>query len=231
VRTEEDAWALTPGQTRRLSERLAEVLAAIHAVDYERAGLGDFGRPEGYMARQLERWGQQWERSKTAELPAYDRLVTRLRERLPARSASTLVHGDYRLDNTLVRLSPDPDILAVVDWEMSTLGDPLADLGLTLTYWQDPGDEERAAIPVAAGVTVAPGFLTARGFAAHYAKVSGADLSDLDFYVAFGNYKLAVIVAGIHARFKQGKTVGEGFEAIGAAVPTLVERALRALGD
>ncbi|WP_329429020.1 phosphotransferase family protein [Streptosporangium sp. NBC_01495] len=230
VRTREDAQGLTPGQTRRLSERLAEVLAEIHAIDYEEAGLGDFGRPEGYMARQLERWGQQWERSKTAELPAYDRLVARLRERLPARSASTLVHGDYRLDNTLVRLSPDPDILAVVDWEMSTLGDPLADLGLTLTYWQDPGDEERASVPVAAGVTVAPGFLTAREFAAHYAKVSGADLSDLDFYVAFGNYKLAVIVEGIHARFRQGKTVGEGFEHIGAAVPTLVDRALRVLG-
>ncbi|MEU4535273.1 phosphotransferase family protein [Streptosporangium sp. NPDC023825] len=230
VRTREDALGLTPVQTRRLSERLAEVLAAIHAIDYERVGLGDFGRPEGYMARQLERWGQQWERSKTAELPAYDRLVARLRERLPARSASTLVHGDYRLDNTLVRLSPDPGILAVVDWEMSTLGDPLADLGLTLTYWQDPGDEERASIPVAAGVTVAPGFLTAREFAAHYAEVSGADLSDLDFYVAFGNYKLAVIVEGIHARFKQGKTVGEGFEHIGAAVPTLVDRALRVLG-
>ncbi len=230
VRTREDALGLTPVQTRRLSERLAEVLAAIHAIDYKRVGLGDFGRPEGYMARQLERWGQQWERSKTAELPAYDRLVARLRERLPARSASTLVHGDYRLDNTLVRLSPDPGILAVVDWEMSTLGDPLADLGLTLTYWQDPGDEERASVPVAAGVTVAPGFLTAREFAAHYAKVSGADLSDLDFYVAFGNYKLAVIVEGIHARFRQGKTVGEGFEHIGAAVPTLVDRALRVLG-
>lgn len=205
------------------------MLAAIHAIDYRKVGLADFGRPEGYMARQLERWGQQWERSKTGELPAYDRLVALLRERLPARSASTLVHGDYRLDNTLVRISPDPDILAVVDWEMSTLGDPLADLGLTLTYWQDPGDTERASIPVAAGVTVAPGFLTTREFAAHYAKVSGADLSDLDFYLAFGNYKLAVIVEGIHARFKQGKTVGEGFEHIGAAVPTLVDRALRVL--
>jgi aminoglycoside phosphotransferase (APT) family kinase protein len=229
VRSQEDTRDLTPEQARRLSERLAEVLAAIHAIDYEKTGLGDFGRPEGYMARQLERWGQQWERSKTGELPAYDRLVAVLRERLPARSASTLVHGDYRLDNTLVRISPDPDILAVVDWEMSTLGDPLADLGLTLTYWQDPGDTERASIPVAAGVTVAPGFLTAREFAAHYAKVSGADLSDLDFYLAFGNYKLAVIVEGIHARFKQGKTVGEGFEHIGAAVPTLVDRALRVL--
>ncbi|WP_068926103.1 phosphotransferase family protein [Planobispora rosea] len=229
VRTWEDAAGLGPEQTRRLSERLAEVLAAVHAVDFRAVGLGDFGRPEGYMTRQLERWGQQWERSKTADLPEHDSLAARLRERLPARSASTLVHGDYRLDNTLVRLSPDPDILAVVDWEMSTLGDPLADLGLTLTYWQDPEDEERASVPVAAGVTVAPGFLTAREFAAHYAKVSGTDIADLDFYVAFGTYKLAVIVEGIHARFKQGKTVGEGFEHIGAAVPTLLRRAHRLL--
>ncbi|MEV6859918.1 phosphotransferase family protein [Streptosporangium subroseum] len=229
VRNEEDVEGVAPEQIRRLSERLAEVLAAIHAIDYEEVGLGDFGRPEGYMARQLKRWGQQWERSKTGELPEYDRLVARLRERLPAHSASTLVHGDYRLDNTLVRLSPEPGILAVVDWEMSTLGDPLADLGLTLTYWQDPGDSERASIPVATGVTVAPGFLNTRKFAAHYAKISGADLADLDFYVAFGNYKLAVIVEGIHARFKQGKTVGEGFERIGESVPTLIERAHRVL--
>jgi aminoglycoside phosphotransferase (APT) family kinase protein len=230
VRTREQLGDPAPAETRRLSERLAEVLAAIHAVDYQEVGLGDFGRPEGYMARQLTRWGQQWDRSKTADLPEYDRLVARLRERMPSRSASTLVHGDYRLDNTLVRLTPGPpDILAVVDWEMSTLGDPLADLGLTLTYWQDPGDQERAGIPVAGDVTVAPGFLNAAEFAAHYTKVSGRDISDLPFYVAFGNFKLAVIVEGIHARFLQGKTVGEGFENIGSAVPTLIARAHRLL--
>ncbi|GGP01428.1 phosphotransferase family protein [Nonomuraea glycinis] len=221
-----------PARTRRLSERLAEILAAIHAVDYREAGLADFGRPEGYLPRQLERWNQQWERSKADDLPEYDRLRTRLRERLPSRSAGTLVHGDYRLDNTLVRLGPaEPEILAVVDWEMSTLGDPLADLGLTLTYWQDPGDEERARIPLAGDVTVAPGFLNAAEFAAHYAKVSGRDISDLGFYTAFGNFKLAVIVQGIHARFRQGKTVGEGFEQIGAAVPILIARAHRMLDE
>jgi aminoglycoside phosphotransferase (APT) family kinase protein len=218
-----------PGLTRRLSERLAEVLAAIHAVDYREVGLGDFGRPEGYLARQLDRWCQQWERSRTADLPEFDRLVARLRAGVPATSASTLVHGDYRLDNTLISLAPDPEILAVVDWEMSTLGDPLADLGLTLTYWHDPGDDERAGIPVAGDVTLAPGFLNAAEFAAHYTKASGRDISDLAFYVALGNFKLAVIVEGIHARFRQGKTVGEGFEHIGSAVPTLIARAHRTL--
>ncbi|MDR8414612.1 phosphotransferase family protein [Nonomuraea sp. 3-1Str] len=229
VRTKEELGEPEPEHARRLSERLAEVLAAIHAVDYGEVGLDGFGRPDGYLARQLDRWCQQWERSKTAELPEYDRLVTRLRDRLPSASAGTLVHGDYRLDNTLVRLAPEPEITAVVDWEMSTLGDPLADLGLTLTYWQDPGDEERASIPVAGDVTLAPGFLSAAEFAAHYAKASGRDIPDLGFYVAFGNFKLAVIVEGIHARFRQGKTVGEGFEEIGSAVPVLIARAHRML--
>ncbi|MBB6351282.1 phosphotransferase family protein [Nonomuraea muscovyensis] len=230
VLAKEQLGDLPPERARRLAERLAEVLAAIHDVDYRQAGLADFGRPEGYLARQLQRWEQQWERSKTADLPEYDRLVARLRRRMPATSASTLVHGDYRLDNTLVRLTAEPpEILAVVDWEMSTLGDPLADLGLTLTYWQDPGDDERAGLPVAGDVTLAPGFLNAAEFAAHYAKVSGRDIADLGFYVAFGNFKLAVIVEGIHARFRQGKTVGEGFDGIGAAVPTLIARAHRML--
>ncbi|WP_336206204.1 phosphotransferase family protein [Nonomuraea sp. LPB2021202275-12-8] len=232
VRSAEQLGEPAPERTRRLSQRLAEVLAAIHAVDYREVGLADFGRPEGYLARQLERWGQQWERSKTEDLPAYDRLAARLRERLPDGPAGTLVHGDYRLDNTLVRIGPaELEILAVVDWEMSTLGDPLADLGLTLTYWQDRGDEERAQIPVAGDVTAAPGFMNAAEFAAHYAKISGRDISDLGFYVAFGNFKLAVIVQGIHARFQQGKTVGEGFERIGAAVPTLIARAHRMLDE
>jgi aminoglycoside phosphotransferase (APT) family kinase protein len=229
VRTADELDSPSPQATRRLSERLAEVLADVHAVDYRAAGLGDFGRPDGYLARQLDRWCRQWEHSKTAERPDFDRLAARLRERMPRDSAATLVHGDYRLDNTLVRAAPEPEILGVVDWEMSTLGDPLADLGLTLTYWQEPGDAERASIPVAGDVTLAPGFLDAAGFAAHYAKVSGRDLSDLGFYVGLGNFKLAVIVEGIHARFLQGKTVGEGFEEIGSAVPVLIARAHRML--
>ncbi|ACY96842.1 MULTISPECIES: phosphotransferase family protein [Thermomonospora] len=231
LRTMEDAADVTPEQARQLSERLAEVLAAIHTVDVEAAGLADFGRPAGYMARQLKRWGQQWERSReailatgaTRDLPAYERLVRRLGERLPESGPVGLVHGDYRLDNALTRLEPRPEIAAVVDWEMSTLGDPLSDLGLTLVYWAQADDEHR--LPVGATVTAAPGFLTRREFAERYAELTKFDLSDIDFYVAFACYKLAVILEGIHARYLQNATVGEGFDKIGDAVPLLLDRA------
>ncbi|MGI8329666.1 phosphotransferase family protein [Actinomadura scrupuli] len=229
LRTVEDAADLSPVQARELSERLAEALAAIHAVDLEAAGLTDFGRPAGYMARQLKRWGQQWERSYSAgsravdPLAEYERLVARLAERLPENGLTRLVHGDFRLDNALSRLEPRAEIAAVVDWEMSTLGDPLADLGLTLVYWAEATDQQ--TLPVGSTITAAPGFLTRREFTAHYAALTGFDLSDLDFYVAFGCYKLAVVLEGIHARFLQHATVGEGFDQIGDAVPVLIARA------
>ncbi|WP_018655569.1 phosphotransferase family protein [Actinomadura flavalba] len=234
LRTEDDAAGLTADQARGLSERLATALAAIHTVDVDAAGLGDFGRPSGYMERQVRRWDQQWRRSQDAieeaggdpAGPEYDRLVVRLRERLPQDAPARLVHGDFRLDNALVRLDP-PEIAAVVDWEMSTLGDPLSDLGLTLVYWAEAADPD--GLPVGATITAAPGFLTRREFTDRYADLTGYDLSDLDFYVAFACFKLAAILAGIHARFLQNATVGEGFDAIGAAVPVLLDRAHRIL--
>ncbi|MQA98122.1 MAG: phosphotransferase [Streptosporangiales bacterium] len=228
LRTAEDVAGLSEADAARLSEELVTTLAAIHAVDVEAVGLGDFGRPAGYLERQLRRWNQQWEKSVTRELPAYDRLLERLRAGLPSRSAAGLVHGDYRLDNALVRTDP-PAVAAVVDWEMSTLGDPLADVGLTLTYWTDPDDDD--PLPVGAKATARPGFYTGRRFAARYAELTGTDVDRIDYYVAFGCFKLAVILEGIHARYRQGKTVGEGFETIGAAVPDLVERAHRILDD
>ncbi|GAA2123663.1 phosphotransferase family protein [Actinomadura napierensis] len=231
LRTREDADDLTPEQARGLSEALAGALAAIHTVDVKAAGLEDFGRPTGYMARQLKRWGKQWDSSQEAikatgnthDLPEYDRLVARLAGRLPADAPARLVHGDFRLDNALARLEPRPEIAAVVDWEMSTLGDPLSDLGLTLVYWAEAGDTDQ--LPVGATITSAPGFFTRREFTERYAELTGFDLADLDFYVAFACFKLAVILEGIHARFLQNATVGEGFDQIGAAVPLLLGRA------
>ncbi|MFI0480897.1 phosphotransferase family protein [Actinomadura sp. 9N215] len=247
LRTREDAADLTPDQARGLSEALAEALAAIHTVDVTAAGLDDFGRPSGYMRRQLDRWRRQWDGSQEAiraaghvrDLPEYDRLVERLAERTPAdapgrpggsssqEGRARLVHGDFRLDNVLARLEPRPEIAAVVDWEMSTLGDPLSDLGLTLVYWAEPGDAER--LPVGATITSAPGFFTRREFTDRYAELTGSDLGDLDFYVAFACFKLAVILAGIHARYLQKATVGEGFDQIGDGVPLLLRRAHRTL--
>lgn len=231
LRTVSDAADVGPEQAGELCEQLVRTLAAIHTVDVDAVGLAGFGRPDGYLERQLRRWQQQWDRSKTRELAAYDTLVARLARHLPATGGTGLVHGDYRLDNALVRLEPEPQVAAVVDWEMSTLGDPLADLGLTLTYWADAGDDERGEIPVGATVTAAPGFWSGREFAARYAELTGTDLGDIAYYLAFGHFKLAVVLEGIHARYLQNATVGEGFEKIGASVPMLVERANRVLDE
>ena len=144
LRSRQDTAVLTEPQATELSERLADMLAAIHGVDVEAAGLGGLGRGAGYLTRQLSRWQRQWELSKTREVPGYDDLVRRLTATLPPEGETTLVHGDFRLDNVLVTLAPQPRIAAVVDWEMATLGDPLADLGLTMVYWTDPGEEELA---------------------------------------------------------------------------------------
>jgi aminoglycoside phosphotransferase (APT) family kinase protein len=231
LRTERDGEKITREQAAEISECLARTLAAIHAVDIAAARLDGFGRPEGYLARQLKRWQRQWELSVTRDLPGYERLVARLAQRLPARSEGTLVHGDFRLDNVLLQLDPRPVVAAVVDWEMSTLGDPLADLGLTLSYWTDAGDAERLGIPLAGAVTSRPGFLTGTGFAARYGELTGRDVSGIGYYVAFGTFKLAVVLEGIHARYLQNKTVGEGFDQAGSAVPMLIARAIRTLEE
>jgi aminoglycoside phosphotransferase (APT) family kinase protein len=229
VRTRDQAAMITPEQARLVSERLAEMLAAIHQLDVASAGLGDFGRPDGYLRRQLTRWQRQWELSASRDVPGYAELVARLEAGLPETSEGTLVHGDFRLDNVLLAIGADPRITAVVDWEMATLGDPLADLALTLVYWADPEDTEWADVQVGATATSSPGFLTRAEFAANYAARTGRDLSGIGYYMAFGCFKLAVVLEGINARFLQHKTVGEGFDQEGKAVPVLIARAHRML--
>jgi aminoglycoside phosphotransferase (APT) family kinase protein len=230
IRSMECAQALTARQAAALSECLAAMLAEIHRVDVRELMRESFGRPEGFLERQLARWWRQWQQSRTRDLPDVERLLRQLEKRCPRTGDASLVHGDFRVDNTLVRLGPPVAIAAVVDWEMSTLGHPLADLGMTLTYWADPGDEERLSISTIPPVTSAEGFYSTADFAESYAKNSGRDLSDLDFYQAFGCFKLAVILEGIHSRHLARNTVGDGFDDVGPAVPILVRRALRGLG-
>lgn len=217
---------LTVAQRRQLTDALVDVLAAIHAVDLEDAGLQDFGRPGGYLERQVRRWAKQWEASRTRELPAMTELVQALEAQRPTQAQVTLVHGDFRLDNTIVAVdAATPAIAAVVDWELSTLGDPLADLATWLTYYSGPG-EDGSAVPVAAGLTAHEGFPTTDEIAQRYAATTGRDVSALGYYRAFTDFRLAVILEGVHARYLAGRSMGEGYDRVGPSVPRLVERAL-----
>ena len=224
-------YADTPAERRTVAERLIGTLADLHAVEPAAVGLGGFGRPTGYMERQVRRWTKQWEASRTQELPHLDALGADLVANVPAHSDETIVHGDYRLDNTVL----DPDdvgrVAAVLDWEMSTLGDPLADLGLLLVYWSDPSDDRGRTGGVTPNVTWLEGFPDRRGVTEIYANASGRHVGDLPFYVAFGCFKLAVVVQGIIARVAGGAMGGQDFGPMEGSVAALVERGRRCLAD
>ncbi len=218
--------ALGAARTRAISERMVDTLADLHVVDPAAVGLGDFGRPEGFLARQVKRWGQQLDSSHTRDLAGADRLRTLLAERVPQETPPAIVHGDYRLDNILT--NADDELAAVIDWEMATLGDPLTDIALLLTY-------QRIAQLGGTGVStvsLAPGFLTVDEIGARYGARSGRDLTHLGFYEGLAAFKLAVILEGIHYRFVHGQTVGEGFSNVGEMVEPLLSLGLqRTEGD
>jgi aminoglycoside phosphotransferase (APT) family kinase protein len=204
-----------------------QTLAALHAVDWRAAGLEGFGRPEGYLARQVRRWSEQWERSKASDLPEIAELRRRLEASLPATPVATLVHGDWRLGNVALDPADPGRIVAIFDWEMATLGDPLADLGYTLVYWGEPGDAPGSRGPGRyAAVTTAPGFHTRAELVEEYARASGRDVASVDFYEVLALYKLAVISEGAYARWRAGLTAGEGFETVERASVPLCEAAL-----
>jgi aminoglycoside phosphotransferase (APT) family kinase protein len=218
--------ALTPGQARRAGELLVDTLAALHQTDPAAVGLADFGRPEGFLQRQVRRWYGQWEQSKTAELPALDELASRLAATVPASATAAVVHGDYRLDNVMVD-DEVSRILAVLDWEMATLGDPLTDVGLLVVYTDLAAEGLAPTLP---RLGPEQGFAPSPQLVERYAeRVPGAATHDLGWYVALGYYKLAIVSEGIHARYLMGKTVGEGFDQMGSSVPVLVRRASAAL--
>jgi aminoglycoside phosphotransferase (APT) family kinase protein len=215
-----------PGEAdrRAIGERVADTLVAIHGVDPDGVGLGDLGRKEDYVARQLHRWQGQWEKSKTRELEAIDRVHAALSARIPEQGPATIVHGDYRLDNMI--LTDSGEVAAVVDWELCTLGDPLADVGLLMAYWPARGEDTLA---LGMPANLAPGFPTREELKARYAERSGRDLADLGFYVALGYWKLAIILEGVYARYVAGGygKVDEGVHAFAKLVERLADEAER----
>jgi aminoglycoside phosphotransferase (APT) family kinase protein len=205
------------------SEALVDVLADLHAVDPDAVGLGDLGRKDGYVERTLRRWRGQWEKSKNREIPLVEEVAERLAADIPAAGPARIVHGDYRLDNAIVS-GDDGSVQAVLDWELCTLGDPLADLGMLLVYWTEPGDEMSA---LSWAPTVAPGFPGRKEVTARYAAASGRDLSELDYYVALGYWKIAVILEGVYVRYAAGAygETDDSWRAFETTVPQLAEAA------
>jgi len=220
-------YAPTPEDRRRICVALVDTLVRLHAVDYHAVGLDGFGKPEGYLERQVRRWSEQWQRSQTAELPEIDELIRRLRAALPESPSPTIVHGDYRLGNMALDPHDPGRVVAIFDWEMATLGDPLADLGYTLIYWTEAGDPPPSGgVGTASTFTASPGFFTRAEIIAEYAHRSGRSVDAIDFYQVLALYKLAVISEGIYARYLQGKTLGEGFAGMHRSAGPLVQRAL-----
>jgi aminoglycoside phosphotransferase (APT) family kinase protein len=218
---DEPAKAGDPATARRSTEALVDTLVALHRIDPHEVGLEAFGRPEGFLQRQVGRWHKQFQASVAeggSDIEAIEReatVVDALTDRLPTSSRAGIVHGDYRLTNVL--FAPDlgggrARIAAVVDWEMATLGDPLTDVGLLYVYHE----RSRAAAGVMPDFPAAQGFLSPEAMVQRYAEASGLDVAALDWHIAFGYFKLSVIAAGIAARYRQGLTVGEGFEVFGA---------------
>lgn len=205
VRDLATAEQLAPQVRQAAGEAIVDVLARIHAVDVDAVGLGDLGRRDGYIERQLKRWQGQLEKSLRPELPDLSDLHADLAAKIPAQGPATIVHGDYRLDNCM--LADDGSIAAVLDWEICTLGDPLADVGLLLVYWGDPDGPQ---VLLAPPPTMADGFGRPADVLERYATASGRDLSSIDFYVAFGYWKLFCIVAGVYKRYVEGAMGAEG---------------------
>lgn len=213
-------------RTRAIASAMIDALVALHRVDPAAVGLADFGRPKGYLARQVRRWGKQLDASRTRHLRGVEELRARLDANVPEESSWTIVHGDFRLDNLLI--DTEDRVAAVLDWEMATLGDPLADLGLLAAY--QAMAEAGFGLDIAEAGSV-PGFLTAEQMIGAYARRSGRDLSAMGFYQALAYFKIAGIFEGIHYRHVSGQTVGSGFEEIGDAVEPVVQLGLAAMKE
>ncbi len=219
---------LGPEVMRRLSEALVDNLVELHGVDLEAAGLADLGRPEGYVQRQIEGWTRRWESARTDEVPTIEAAAAWLAAHMPPEAGATLIHNDYKYDNVVLDPEDLTRIVAVLDWEMATIGDPLMDLGTTLGYWftaDDPDDLRQLPF----GPTVLPGNLSRREVVERYGERSGRDVSGFLFYYVYALFKIAVIIQQIYARFRRGLTDDPRFAMFGFGVQMIGRTAARAL--
>ena len=224
LRSAADIDGVAPAELGACARAMVTELARLHEVPYADIGLERFGRPQGYLRRQLTRWRGQWDLIADETPATLTELYAGLEAGLPPEGDATLVHGDYRLDNIIFAAGDLGEVRAVVDWEMSTLGDPLADVAVMLAYG-DPAVDPLLGQPASTD----PRFPAPAELARQYGEASGRDLTDLDYYLAFGCFKLAVIAQGVYARYLSGVTVGEGFAGAGQSVPLLLGAGLRVL--
>ncbi len=208
---------------RRISEVIIDALADLHAVEYRVLGLETLGKPEGFVRRQIDGWAQRYERAKTGEIAVVARLVEWLRAALPPSPAATLLHNDWRLDNMMLASDDPGQVVAVFDWDMCTLGDPLADLGTLLAYWQEAGEE---TLPGAMPSTV-PGFMSRDQAVRRYAERRGSDVRHMPFYYVFGLFKIAVVLQQIYRRFSAGQTQDARFASFGQRAEQMFLLAMR----
>lgn len=213
---------LSPETAHRLSESFIDNLAALHGLDYNAIGLGELGKPTGYLQRQVKGWIERYHGSKTEDLPEVQHITQWLGERMPAQSDSTIVHNDYKYDNMILAEDDITRIKAVLDWEMCTLGDPLTDLGTALAYWVDANDPPQLQM-VRWGPTSIAGSLTRRQLAERYAEKTGRNIENLVFYYVFALFKVAVIIQQIYYRYYHGLTKDQRFATLGEVAKMLLQ--------
>lgn len=219
---------LAPDTARKLCENLIDTLADLHLLDYKAVGLEDLGKPQGYIERQVTGWTRRYRDSRTDDVPDILRAAEWLAAHRPPEKAASLIHNDYKFDNVVLDPQDPTRIIGVLDWEMSTLGDPLMDLGTTLGYWVQPDDTEEMQF-IRFGPTHRPGFMTRRELAERYGRRTGFDVSDLTFYYCFALFKTAVVLQQIYYRYVQGLTRDERFAPLIHGVRILAGGAVRAL--
>ena len=215
----------TPQRCRQLSMIMVDQLASLHSIPYEKTGLAEIAKPEGFMERQVHGWISRYERAKTEEIPEVKQLVDYLNNHIPKHSQISIIHYDYKINNAMFNRDIS-EMVGLFDWEMTTVGDPLADLGGALSYWTESGDPELIKKGIGgSSLTSMPGFLSRNEFIEAYAEKSNRDVSDIDFYLTFGYFKLAVILQQIYYRYHKGQTKDERFAKLGTMVQSLIVHA------